>query len=120
MLALVVSGCWTVKPVAVQARRASLDGTVANSGLLGTNSLGEWVLTAGGYARYEALRVRYSTRFSPPLLQRDGVAANIETVNTWTVKYKGQPVEYQPNTMVMDDERMVDFGQMSYFARNPK
>lgn len=101
--AIGLAGCLTVVPDKVQPKQASIDGNVANSGLIGTNALGEFVITQGAYERFEWLRQHYGSRLRPPLVAGVGVAPNPEQTNTW----------------VMDGERLVDFEEMTYMANNP-
>jgi hypothetical protein len=73
LLAAVLCGCSTVVPSPVVDREASWDGDRQTSGLLGFNEDGSGHITARARARYNALVALYGARFTPPLIEDEGV-----------------------------------------------
>lgn len=101
LVTAVLSGCGTVAPTSIRDREASWDGDQQTSGLLGFNEDGSGRITARARVRYNALVVMYGARFTPPLIEDEGVTPQGED---WRI----------------DAEHLVKFATMSRWRKEGK
>lgn len=75
-LALACTGCTTVTPTPADVpAAASFDGTEQNSGIVGVQADGTFLVTAHLRDRYNALIATYGSLFAPPLSPDSGLSA---------------------------------------------
>jgi hypothetical protein len=106
----------TIAPKPVTASKPSLDGNVANSGLLGDMADGSSVLTPGAIERYEgliALGYGKSPTFVPALKAGQGYKRLADGTYTLTVKDGFTAPVVCQGDYDMDEEHVGDFAQMA-------
>jgi hypothetical protein len=98
---VLASGCsTTLVPIVPTATVASWDGTNQDSGLIGTNLLGRWIITAHARDRYNGLVLDYGIEFYPPVDKDDGI----------------QPTE-DPTRYQIDQQHLAYFAAMNRWKR---
>ena len=98
------SGCAsTLVPIVPTATVASWDGTNQDSGLIGQNLLGRWIITAHARDRYNSLVKDYGIYFYPPVDKDDGVEPTTD------------PTHYQ-----IDQQHLAYFATMNRWKREGK
>ena len=84
-LALACTGCTTVTPTPADVpAAASFDGTEQNSGIVGVQPGGIFVVTAHLRARYNSLIADYGREFAPAIVADYGLAP-IAGTDRWTM-----------------------------------
>ena len=113
---LVFTGCslLTVTPKIVEPSKPSLEGNVANSGVLGRLADGSYVLSAQTVTNYNHLiNLGYGKGFLQPLQDFDGTRPM--SAGTYPLQQtKGGPYvpTLVPNCYAMDEEHVTAFGLM--------
>jgi hypothetical protein len=99
VVAITLAGCvHTELPDVARAVTPSLDGNVANSGLLSLDE-GGGIITANARERYNGLIALYGAAFVPPLTVNAGLTT---ATNGWR----------------MDREHLADFAMMNRWHKN--
>lgn len=84
-LALACTGCTTVTPTPADVPAvASFDGAEQNSGIVGVQADGTFLVTAHLRARYNALVADYGHEFAPPLSSDSGLSP-VGPFDRWTM-----------------------------------
>ena len=74
-IALACTGCTTVTPTPADVPAvASFDGAEQNSGIVGVQTDGLFIVTSHLRDRYNALAAEYGAAFAPPLVPDSGLA----------------------------------------------
>lgn len=98
-IAVLTPGC-TITPEAVNSNAGSVSGNDSTPPIALPS--GAWSVNSGDLARYNALIPRYGKRFLIPVRQNDGCSPDIA----------------RPGRTVIDQEHMIDFGQMAGWYRD--
>jgi hypothetical protein len=99
-ICMLLGGCaGTVRPTLVTSAQASWDGNRQNSGLIGRDTAGNFILTPHAHDRYVALVSLYATNFNPKLTPEPGLS------------------QTSTNTFLMDAQHMEYFARMSRWKK---
>lgn len=106
LIVLILCGCTsTVRPVVVESRAPSWDGTSQNSGLIGFDTAGNAILTPRAEARYFYLCELYGWKFHPPAC---GNEARMIPTNGF------------PNLFLLDPLHLSEFATMNRWLKEEK